>query len=517
MIDTIYLETSEFRIKDIRQFTYIVKNYDESIGGPNTKLEHPEDENTEPLRGVYAKLSHYDKDNHRGQVDFIAKVKNGRRVLLIKIASLPKLLYTHNLFGFDEEGEFKKAQEKLMNLLDHYGIEVQNFDSMRVTRIDLAYTLVLPHFAKEYINLFKPIANSRFSTIIYARGITYLGKHVSVGIYDKGKQLRQICQKLKPEYFPFTVNSAESSAELNGALKFPKRCLRVEIQLTSPESVGSLIAGMTWGGLLSLGTTHLFAWFRYMFIELLEKNSIPNLNKEWGSGYLQEYTTNRKGGKANRKKTELESIFKEYKGSNNRSGDRWFAKLMRDFGFLYVKERWPSFTQTLHRILDSGKISERKAKSNSDQLSRVRANMKEALDTLKPMIEDKSQDKERSLRDDILNQLFADSVAIAGTKFHESSPLERGYLFEPAWLTEDEALFAFLRWKGILKSESVPSSAPELHAALTEFLKTQSIINRLKIPYEFENITRTDEQMKLKEPFTDEELKYEEGMNSKPD
>lgn len=517
MIDTIYLETSEFRIKDIRQFTYIVKNYDESIGGPNTKLEHPENEDTEPLRGVYAKLSHYDKDNHRGQVDFIAKVKNGRRVLLIKVASLPKLLYTHNLFGFDEEGEFKKAQEKLVNLLNHYGIEVQDFDSMRITRIDLAYTLVLPHFAKEYINLFKPIADSRISTIIYARGITYLGKHVSVGIYDKGKQLRQICQKLKPEYFPFTVNSAESSAELNGALKFPKRCLRVEIQLTSPKSVGSLTAGMTWGRLLSLGTAHLFSWFRFMFIALLEKNIIPNLNKERDSWYLQEYTTNREGGKANRKEKELESIFKEYKGSNNRSGDRWFAKLMRDFGFLYVKERWPSFTETLHQILDSGKISDRKAKSNSDQLSRVRANMKEALHTLKPMIEDKSQDKERSLRDDILNQLFADSVAIAGAKFHESSPLERGYLFEPAWLTEDEALFAFLRWKGILKSKTLQLSSQELHAALTEFLKTHSIINRLKIPYEFEYITRNDEQMKLKDPFTDEALKYEEGMNSEPD
>jgi hypothetical protein len=99
LIDTIYLETSEFRIKDIRRFTYIVKNYDESIGGPNTKLEHPEDEGTEPLRGVYAKLSHYDKDNHRGQVDFIAKVKNGttrsldQSCIIAKVVIYPQPLW----------------------------------------------------------------------------------------------------------------------------------------------------------------------------------------------------------------------------------------------------------------------------------------------------------------------------------------------------------------------------------------------------------------------------------------
>lgn len=508
MIDTIYLETSDFRIMDIRRFTYIVKNYDESIGGANTKLEHPDDENAEPFRGVYAKLSHYNKDNHRGQVDIVVKVKNGRRVLLMKVASLPKLLYTHNLFGFDEESEFKEAQERLMDLLEYYGIQVGNFDSLRVTRMDLAYTLVLPRFAKEYISLFKPIANSRVSTIIYARGITYLGKHISIGIYDKGKQLQQICQKLKPEYFPFQVDSTEPSTELNEARKFPKRCLRIEIQLTSPESVRYLADDMSWGSLLSLGTVHIFSWFRYVFIELLETNSIPKLNKKGGSINSRWRTSTRESVKKS-KKNELELIFNKYKESK---GDRWFAHIMRDFGYVFAAERWPhTFDKTLHHVLDDGRKTKRQAKSNSDQLSRVRANMKKALETLRPRIKDQSEHKERVLKDEILGQLFADDVGIVGRKLDNSQEIERGYMFEPAWLTEDQELFDFLNWIRILKNNTVQPSANELSEARREFSRMYPIPKRLKIPYEFERITRNDAQMNLKEPYTPEELKAMRG------
>lgn len=200
MVDTLYLQTENFSVNQLQKFTRIKANHLQP--NANIFLGFLTPDNDKPVYGIHAVAIQAGIKDHRSTIHFEITTKDMRKFLTVKISSLPRLLYAHNLFPFDEPVEFQDAISVVKSYADEYGISVLSWGELLVTRIDLAFAMQTHERVSRYIALISEVQMKGYVKVLYPSGVEFRAKNRVYSFYDKYDQMKSVYEKLGDAYFP---------------------------------------------------------------------------------------------------------------------------------------------------------------------------------------------------------------------------------------------------------------------------------------------------------------------------
>jgi len=314
MVDTIHLETENFEISNISHFRVQTDPIHDSN---NLFLGH--NSQGQKVFGYAAFATHKPKDSHLTQVNFKVSTTHNRKFLTIEIASLPRILYVHNLFAFDTQWEFEAAGQELIRILEKKCISVLDLEELRVTRMDLCYTILTNREAREYIQKLQNTTVTAYSKTVYRSGAEFKSRSKVFAFYDKRLRLKNIREYFGKSYDPF----AGMDSKDNQRRRPMEQCLmRMEIQLNSAEIIRKSFGHhLFWGSFLSNTTIqNLRQFFHVSTTKFLDK------------------ILNERESKPNRVSISRETIQDFIVQLKQKYGSNWYSRTVKIFGEMYLHE-----------------------------------------------------------------------------------------------------------------------------------------------------------------------------------
>ncbi len=506
MVDTLHLETTNFEADNLEAFEQIYAK-PPSRGQENVILGYTDSSRQEPVKGFYAKHSFLDKRNHRGQIDvIISKVGNDRK-LSIKISSLPKLLYHHNLFCFDRTEEFESARSIIEKELESIGVTVHNFSAMQLVRVDLAFCIITENSVAKYVEMLKKSALPRMLKVVHKTGVEFKAEGKNYGIYDKGKQLKTIAQKLGPDNFPFQTR-VHPDREEREAAKVRDRILRIELQFKNRGTVEKNLDVTTWQDLSSQirSLREKFCKIAVLMIKNIRVPTapLPDSSVTSTESHSTEQMKNPKTKEVFVDEKKLRKFVLNFREEN---GDKWFSNLVKFFGLVYINIH---LRDALVPILRELLLETQKKDAYETQMHRII----KALDEAEPRLHEISSlfggaNELRALQAELFESLTAYSVAIVGDALNPFAP---GESFSPYVMQSDEDFKKTLQREYAEDLGDAELSDDDFDVLYQRYMREKLKGERLKLPYGREFRVKREYQEKLAAEYADRELKRQKSI-----
>jgi hypothetical protein len=502
VVDTIYLETTDFEVKDILKFKYVIGKYPYQES-QNIVLGFSKKQGRRKIKaidGIYAKHVFKIPTSHRAEIHFVVTSLGTTRKLTIKITSLPKLLYINNLFCLDNLKEYTAARKVIEKYMSELGITILNFDEFKITRVDLAFSMITREAVTDYVNELRSATLPRMLQIMHKDGVEFRAKGKSYAFYDKGKQLKSIQQKFKNDYFPFQERFKPNYSRTK--VEIDKRILRIELQFKQRKIISDTLGIRTWSDLIS-NIQETRQIFRNIAIEVLDRAIISRSRRSKGQKKSKDSMQ-----RSPRTALDLESMRRFLRNFKKKHGQKWFSQLVSVFGFLYIHDHFgENFFEILREILKEGATTD----SYIDQFSRLKRMYREAIENDNEIGSTISFENGYS---DHLAELYRDlnvyECVILGDNL---DPKEPGGSSECFSFMGKGDLIAFLQenWPAKLGEPEIQTES--LRTQLDSFMANTSQLIRQKIPYAEEPKAciefQIEESRKYFEKYGEPQFKYE--------
>ncbi len=364
MIDTLYLQTSNFELRNL-------ENFDVKQGSRNILLGFREDEETQEVSGISARYVDRPKVSHRAETHFEVSTRNGKRLLTIKIPSLPRILYLNNLSPFDAKEEYQDALINLKSIAKRIGLVITNWDTLQISRIDLAYTLIVKFPVETYLNLLKAIKLPSLDKVIYDHGVAFKSKNRTFAFYDKFEQMRDILEDYGVHGLPYkyTANLKEHITT-----KLEDHIMRIEFQFRGGKNIKNLLNVSTWKD-IAKDNQNLREYFHAKSTEIIDKIPVPKTHtatmKSAESQFNLAHQLNSR---------DISKIFTRFQRKHGRN---WYSYAMKTFGEFFLKNILQTgLMEAVKRTVKQQSKGKAKSATYYQQVSRINGSIEDSSNVL---------------------------------------------------------------------------------------------------------------------------------------